>query len=133
MSSRPLRPRIIVAANEHQKLFELAAGASHAAAESLLTEMERARVVPEGKLPSDVVRMGSRVHYRTDRDTSVEVTLVYPRDADISGGRVSVLTPIGAALIGLRAGQSITWEARDGRHHVLTVLSVSQPAERLEA
>ncbi|WP_407649143.1 GreA/GreB family elongation factor [Devosia algicola] len=50
--------------------------------------------------------------------------MVYPVQADISRGRVSVLTPVGAALIGLRTGQSITWETRDGRNNVLTVLSV---------
>jgi regulator of nucleoside diphosphate kinase len=48
-------------------------------------------------------------------------------EADFAEGRVSVLTPLGAALIGLTIGQSITWSSRDGREHELTVLSVQQP------
>jgi regulator of nucleoside diphosphate kinase len=55
------------------------------------------------------------------------VTLVYPAEADIAEGRISVLTPVGTALIGLRAGQSITWRTRDGRKQVLTVLRVTPP------
>jgi regulator of nucleoside diphosphate kinase len=102
------------------------------AAENLLMEMERARIVPDHKLPQDVVRIGSRVQYRTDKDEQVDVTLVYPARANISLGRISVLTPVGAALIGLRTGQSITYEARDGRRNVVTVLSVNQTADEPE-
>jgi regulator of nucleoside diphosphate kinase len=91
--------------------------------------MERARVVADPKLPTDVVRMGSRVQYRTDKNEEPEVVLVFPAAADISEGKISVLTPVGAALIGLRTGQSITWEARDGRKLALTVLAVHQQQE----
>jgi regulator of nucleoside diphosphate kinase len=132
MRTHTLRPRITVARSEHQQLLALAAsgtGALSAAADSLWGEMERARVVADPKLPSDVVRMGSRVQYQTDRDEQVEVVLVFPVDADISLSKISVLTPVGAALIGLKTGQSITWQARDGRMHTLTVLSVFQPIE----
>jgi len=131
MRTNTLRPQITVARSEHQQLLALAAsGNGSAAADSLWDEMDRARVVADPKLPADVVRMGSRVHYRTDKNDDVEVTLVFPVDADISKGNVSVLTPIGAALIGLRAGQSITWEARDGKKHALTVVAVHQPVEQ---
>jgi regulator of nucleoside diphosphate kinase len=57
---------------------------------------------------------------------------VYPGEADIAQNRVSILTPIGAALIGLSVGQSIAWSARDGRQQVLTVLSVEPPAATAE-
>jgi regulator of nucleoside diphosphate kinase len=130
MRTQTLRPQIVVAEPEHRQLLALAAGGSSPTSESLLIEMERARVVPEAKLPANAVRMGSAVQYKTDRDEVVDVTLVYPVDADISAGKVSVLTPIGAALIGLRTGQSITWLSRDERKHVLTVLSVTHPAEQ---
>lgn len=129
---RTLKPTVTLAQSEHAQLLVLAArggGALAAAAESLMNELERARVVPDATLPADVVRMGSRVQYRTDRDEILDVTLVYPQEADIAAGRVSVLTPVGAALIGLRTGQSITWESRDARKHVLTVTSVIQPSE----
>ena len=54
------------------------------------------------------------------------VELVYPRDADISAGRVSILTPVGADVIGLRTGQSILWPDRDGRERKLTIVKVLQ-------
>lgn len=133
MRNHNLRPQIVVAQSEHRQLLAMAAAGTSAAADSLLDEMERARVVPDAKLNPDIVRMGSRVQYRTDEDDLRDVTLVYPIDADISDGKVSVLTPVGAALIGLRTGQSITWEARDGRKNVLTVLSVIQTDATAEA
>jgi regulator of nucleoside diphosphate kinase len=55
------------------------------------------------------------------------VTLVYPEDADIAQRKVSVLTPIGTALIGLREGHAITWETPNGELRQLTVLSVQEP------
>ena len=54
------------------------------------------------------------------------VELVYPRDADISARRVSILTPVGAGVIGLRTGQSILWPDRDGRERKLTIVKVLQ-------
>ncbi len=71
--------------------------------------------------------MGSTVTYRPDSGLERTVTLVYPADANIAEGKVSVLTPVGTALIGLDVGQSITWEDRNGHKHVLTVVSVSAP------
>jgi regulator of nucleoside diphosphate kinase len=55
------------------------------------------------------------------------VQLVYPAEADIEAGRISILTPIGAGLIGLREGQSILWPDREGRERRLTVVRVTQP------
>jgi regulator of nucleoside diphosphate kinase len=72
--------------------------------------------------------MGSSVRYRTDAGQEHTVTLVYPVDADIAAGRISIMTPVGTALIGLRVGQSISWRSRDNRKHMLTVLAVRQPA-----
>ena len=56
------------------------------------------------------------------------LTLVYPADESLDAHRLSVMTPVGAALIGLSEGQSISWTARDGREHRLTVVSVMFPA-----
>ena len=97
-------------------------------ADDLLHELDRASVVPDATVPGDIVRMGSLVRFRTGRDTR-SVTLVYPAEADIASARVSVLTPVGTALIGLRAGQSITFRTRDGRPQMLTVLNMMPPGE----
>lgn len=126
----PLSPDIVVARSEHRQLTVLAlAGTGHSpdVADGLLYELERASVLPDALVPADVVRMGSSVRYRASDGSEREVTLVYPIDADIAAGRVSVLTPIGAALIGLRHRQSIAWLTRDGRRQVLTVLGVRPP------
>ena len=71
--------------------------------------------------------MGSTLTFKPDTGEAKTVTLVFPGDADISEGKVSILTPVGTALIGLSAGQSIQWTARDGHRHELSVLAVSQP------
>lgn len=129
---RSTLPPITVSQADYNRLLVLAmAGTGHTAdvADTLHFEMERARVVPEKKLPHGVVRMGSKIRYLPDNGEEREVELVYPAEADIAKGKISVLTPIGAALIGLSEGQSISWQARDGRNHVLTVISVKQPAE----
>lgn len=129
--TRDLSPRIVMGATDHQTLGRLArAGLDRMPelAETLLDELDRARVVDDGKLPDDVVRMGSAVTYRTDAGEHA-VTLVYPAEADIAAGRISVMTPIGTALIGLRAGQSITWRDRADKRHMLTVLDVKAAAD----
>lgn len=124
----PQQPDIVLSAADHQKLIVLAmAGTGHSAeaADDLLYELERASVLPDAALPDDSIAMGSRVRYRSADGTTREVTLVYPADADIAAGRISVLTPVGTALIGLRTGQSISWRTRDGRVQHLTVLGVT--------
>lgn len=98
------------------------------AAEQLLSELERAIILPDETLPTDVIRMGSSVVFRAGEADQRTVELVYPGKADIAQNRISILTPIGAALIGLSSGQSMIWTARDGRNQTLTVLSVQQPA-----
>ena len=126
-----LNPEIVLGAADHRQLNVLAmAGLNHTPDQSddLLYELERARVVDDGKVPEDIVRMGSTVRYRTDSGQEPQVTLVYPVDADIAEGRISVMTPVGTALIGLRVGQSITWRDRANKRHMLTVLGVTQPS-----
>ena len=123
------KPRIVVGTIDHERLIGLATVAEERnpeVAEELLAEMDRARVVAPERVPADVVRMGSFVSYEADGKQR-RVQLVYPGEADIEAGRISILTPIGAALIGLAAGQSIAWTARDGRKHTLTVITVEQP------
>jgi regulator of nucleoside diphosphate kinase len=120
---------IVVTERDYQRLQGLA----HAArlhqpdvAEDLAGELERAGIVAESEIAPDVVRMGSIVEYRTEAGATRTVTLVFPGDADIAEGKVSILTPIGTALLGLSPGQSIDWLARDGRSHRLSILSVQQ-------
>lgn len=122
-------PEIVVGGTDHARLTNLANAAFDTVpdtAEELLSELERARVVADEKVPRDVVRMGSLVEFESEGDRK-RVTLVFPPEADIAAGRISVLTPVGAALIGLAKGQSIDWTARDGSSHALTIRAVEQP------
>lgn len=121
-----LSPQIVLGTADHRQLISLAMGGAEEA-DGLLSELERAQVVPDSALPQDVVRMGSTVRFRTDGGAERSVQVVWPAEADIAAARISVLTPVGTALIGLRAGQSITWLTRDGRKQLLTVLGVIAP------
>ena len=97
--------------------------------EALAREIRRARVVPRHQLPSDTVTMHSKVRYRDDATgVARTATLVSPGEEERGKGKISVLTPVGSALIGLSTGQSIGYEDADGREKFLTVLDVlSQP------
>ncbi|MCV0394366.1 MAG: nucleoside diphosphate kinase regulator [Rhizobiaceae bacterium] len=124
------KPAIKMTRSDHERLSGLAgalAARSPALADELQAELDRARVMADEKIGPDVVRMGSSLRFTTDLGEDRRVTLVYPGEADIAKGKVSVMTPIGAALIGLSAGQSMDWTARDGRVHRLTVESVGFP------
>ena len=127
--SKAHRPQITIAQETIDHLEALVEGASArmpALADRLLDELSRARILPATRIPADVVGIGSRVTWR-DETTGHEqtATLVWPEEADIDAGRASVLTPIGVALIGLKAGARFQWETRAGEHRNLTVLAVS--------
>jgi regulator of nucleoside diphosphate kinase len=127
----PKRPPIFVIASEADALTDLALAAearAPQAAQLLLSELERARACPPARLPSDVVTMHSFVEFVDERSGQPRtVQLVYPAAADAAAQRISVLTPIGAALIGMRAGSSISWPDRSGTARPLRILSVQQP------
>lgn len=82
-------------------------------------------MVPAREVGADVITMSSRVVFTDDAGETHDVTLVYPEEADMEKSRLSVLTPVGAALIGLKVGQSIEWRTRLGEERTLTVLKVS--------
>ena len=93
----------------------------------LLDEIERAEVLPDDETPAGVVGMNATVEFLDEAHGARRtVQLVYPGEADIASGKISVLTPVGAGLIGLSRGQSILWPDRDGRQRVLKILRVSR-------
>lgn len=98
------------------------------AAEALEQELSRARVVTTAEMPASVVTMNSRVHCRDEvTGKDYHLTLVYPQDAG-RDGTVSVLAPVGTALLGLTSGQHIDWPGPGGKLLRLTVLAVeAQP------
>jgi regulator of nucleoside diphosphate kinase len=126
---RAARPRIVIAVSEHEQLLDLADRArtrDPRIAQFLIDELTRAFVVPDGTCAANVVRIGSRVTYREEASARIRrVVLTYPGNADIDQNRISILTPIGAALIGMSVAQTIQWPTPDGRTESLTVLDVS--------
>lgn len=125
-------PRIVVGEREEQRLTTLATsamltGKSDYVARVLLAEMERADIVPDATLPETVVRMNSRVAFEMDGVERRDAELVFPGEANIDEGKISVLTPIGTALIGLSPGQMIMVRGVDGRPHKLRLISVEPP------
>lgn len=97
--------------------------------ELLLREIGRATIRSRESIGSDVVTMHATIEFIDEASgASRSVELVYPKDADISAGRISILTPVGAGLIGLREGQSILWPDREGRQRRLKVVQVRQRA-----
>lgn len=95
------------------------------ACEALEEELSRADVVAPADISPDVVTMNSRARFvDEDAHEELEITLVYPRDADVARGRVSVLAPVGAALLGLAVGQSIAWPLPYGATKRLRVSAV---------
>ena len=124
------KPGIVVNKSDHARLLQLANGLLDRKpdmAEELLSEPERARVVERGEMLQTTVQMGSTIEYQNQDGQIRTLTLVYPADADIAQGKVSILTPVGTAVLGLRAGQTMEWVAADGRSSTLTVVSVQAP------
>lgn len=97
--------------------------------DKLADELDRAIVVQTEQVPADVVSMHTRCTY-IDQSIGIqrEIELVYPDEADPATGKISVLTPVGSALIGLREGQEIAWEFPDGSTRCLKVARVTQRA-----
>jgi regulator of nucleoside diphosphate kinase len=112
-------PRIVISKADEKRLTAIATASA-----ALLGELERAQVLPETAMPTDVVRIGSIIEFEVDDGRRLKLQLVLPENADINAGRISVLTPVGAALIGLSPGQSMEWSGNDGRERLLTVLAV---------
>ncbi|WP_263143944.1 nucleoside diphosphate kinase regulator [Pseudomonas sp. RIT-PI-AD] len=99
------------------------------AAEALEAELARAQVVGHDEVPPGVVTMNSRVHCREENNgKDYHLTLVYPQDAGAEG-TVSILAPVGCALLGLSVGQHIDWPAPSGKALRLTLLAVEYQPE----
>ncbi len=98
-------------------------------AEALQAELDRAEVVGHDQVPAGVVTMNSRVHCREEGSgKDYHLTLVYPQDAG-GEGKVSILAPVGTALLGLSVGQHIDWPAPGGKQLKLALLAVEYQPE----
>lgn len=117
-------PQIYLTQNDMDRLLKLVEEPGKRF-EKLESELVRANVVPRERIPENVVTMNSRVIFEneTTRERR-EVTLVYPGNADIDAGRISILVPVGTALLGLRVGQCIDWELPGGESQRYRIVEV---------
>lgn len=94
----------------------------------LVAEVQRAVVVPASEIPPDVITMNSRARLLDlDQRTTLELTVVYPEDADFAAGRISVVAPIGAAMLGYRVGDEIEWVVPSGPRRLRVEAILYQP------
>lgn len=129
-----VRPPIHLLASESDRVAALALSAERqqpVVAAMLLEEIKRAELHGPDEMLDDYARLNSWVTF-TDEKTrrTREVQLVLPEDANIVEGRISILTPIGAALYGLADGACITWPDLDGNERLIKVVRVEQRARR---
>jgi regulator of nucleoside diphosphate kinase len=130
------KPPIALSASDHSRLLRLAetlARRNAELADQLFAELERAEALSDAAGARAVVQMGSTVQYETDTGEARTVTLVFPQDENINAGRISILTPIGVALIGLGVGDAIDWRTREGRTRRLTVTWIGRPSTPVAA
>lgn len=123
---------LLVSERNYRSLLPLIDKYDTPASEALDNELGRAKIVDDMKLPENVVAMDSRVTF-IDLDTAEEstVTLVYPTNADIQQMKISILSPVGTALIGLAVGSKIDWPLPNGKIRHLQVVDVMQ-AEKIQ-
>ena len=131
-NNRPVERGIYIAEDDRARLDALIRRALDGQVHPLVNlaalagELRRAQVVPRSQVPRDVVTMNSTVRVR-DLETGDEeaYTLVYPHEADMEANRLSVLAPVGAALLGYRAGDVVEWPVPAGvaRFRIEEVLS----------
>lgn len=118
--------RPIITQTNREKIASILPIAREDIAALLEEELERATIVSDEDLPTDVVSMNSTVKFldlETDKESVVQ--LVFPQDTNIAENKISILTPVGSALIGLRVGQTINWPFPNGKVKQLKVISVT--------
>lgn len=113
-----------------EALLESPADRNLPGAGALRAEIDRASVVEPGEVPADIVTMNTTARFADDAGANYTLTLVYPEGAG-QPGTVSILAPVGSALLGLKVGQSIDWSLPGGKSTRLRVLEVlDQPEAR---
>jgi regulator of nucleoside diphosphate kinase len=128
-----IRPNLTVTTHDARRLEALLqgeAGRGAPMASLLEQELARATLVDPTQIPADVVTMHSRVECQDETSGERhEVELVYPHEADADLGRVSILAPVGTALLGLAVGDAIDWPMPGGRMTRVRVMAVSYQPE----
>ena len=130
---RGARPPIHLLAEESDLVASLALRSEDrqpVVAAMLLEEIERAELHQPEEMPEGHIRLNSTVAFKDERSGQMRIVkLVLPADANIAEGRISILTPMGAALYGLSEGACIEWPDLEGNERPIRVVRVEQPGE----
>lgn len=114
-----------------EKMLGVMSGNADADTDALITELDRAHIVEPNEMPPDVVTMNSTVTFRIDGSaTEFALTLVYPNEIGDGNGKISVLAPVGSALLGLREGDQISWPKPGGGLIKVRILKIVYQPER---
>lgn len=119
---------LFISERDYKSLLPLTEKYNTPAAEALDDELGRAEIVSNAEFPEDAVSMDSSVTF-TDLDSGEEstISLVFPLEANVEQMKISILSPVGTALIGLRVGGTINWPLPGGKIRRLQVVAVTQP------
>lgn len=128
-----VQPAITISSRDLDRLDQLLSSMKGAQQQNVIAlrgELMRAKVVEPEAVPAGVITMNSRSRLIDESSGKThELTLVYPKDADAAAGKVSILAPVGSALLGLSTGQSIDWQMPGGKVARLKVLEVTYQPE----
>ncbi|WP_375304555.1 GreA/GreB family elongation factor [Bradyrhizobium sp. A11] len=132
-------PPVMLSEADRDRLYAMAISAltnsrMASSASNVLREISRARIVPDDELPENVVAVNSHVDVRDNvTGTTRQVVLVMPHETSEQPNAVSVLSPLGAALIGLSEGHSVDWCSASGEPSSVTVLRSTASSEKSPA
>ncbi|MEP7110793.1 MAG: GreA/GreB family elongation factor [Ferruginibacter sp.] len=128
---RPLNKQLILRKDDYNLLVSYLKGGQNKSmydrqnAEELQTELKKAKLVEEADFPPDVVRLNSKVKIRAEGKRDIlKLMLVMPSKADIKQGKISIMAPIGTALLGFRQGQVVNWQVPSGKKK-FTIIEVA--------
>lgn len=128
---QPLAPPITVTELDMARLERLLEESPRNAALGLEEELARANVVASADLPPTTVSMNSTVEFQVDDpDQTFSLTLVYPKDAAVTENSISILSPVGSALLGLGQGDRISWPKPGGGQIEVTINRIVHQPER---
>ncbi|SFE94326.1 nucleoside diphosphate kinase regulator [Nitrosomonas sp. Nm166] len=129
-----MKPKIVISSLDFERLenlLESFANNTFPGKEDLEAELVRADIADPEDIPATVVTMNSTVRFKVASSMDEHLlTLVYPKDLDNGGGKISVLAPVGSALLGLSQGDEIEWPKPGGGVLHVRIEEVTYQPER---
>lgn len=121
------RNALLLSVNDYERIAGLVLNYTSENLEQLLTELDRATILKDEDIPHTVVKMNSTLVFKDLHSLEeAEVTLVYPEHSNLEKNKISILAPLGSALIGLSEGQDIEWAMPNGKVRKLQIVHVKR-------